>query len=122
MSWIAAVLRRIEVLLSVLLLLLALVAGAWFASENPERVAPIVFGYPTIPLSLGLYICVAALAGLVLGALISYLSTQRRIFQLKRANASKSRQLKKLQAELQSQPIPVKKPDPARLLEDASNG
>ena len=70
-----------------------LLLGCWLVIDNPTNIAPILVGFTMPPLSLGFYLCLSILLGVVLGFVSAYLVTQARLFR-------KKRELKRAQREM----------------------
>ena len=74
--------------------LVLLLLGCWLVIDNPTNIAPILVGFTMPQLSLGFYLCLSILLGVVLGFTSAYLVTQARLFR-------KKRELKRAQREMQ---------------------
>ncbi len=77
--------------------LFAVFVGALFAFENPEKVSPVFWGVSLPALSLGYYLILIFLMGLLVGASIVFSSTQVRLFGVKKENRKLSKQVKALE-------------------------
>ncbi len=84
-------------LIKVVFVLLGLVLGFWFASENGQSVNVVALGYPLPSLSLGLWSLIALMVGVLLGFVVSLWPA----FSLKQRLGTKERQLKNSEDELQ---------------------
>jgi len=82
----------------ILWLLAMIVAGAWFATENPEKISPVFFGILLPQLSLGIYLCGALILGVFLGASLSFMGTQSKMFRVKRERSALSKKVKRLES------------------------
>lgn len=86
--------RFIKKLLLIVLCLLAIMIGALFAYENPEKISPIVFGYSLPSLSLGLYLAFILLCGVCMGLMLSFWGSQSKLVRIKVENNRLKKNLK----------------------------
>lgn len=84
-----------------LLCVAAIVLGGFFAYENPETISPTAFSFELPGLSLGYYMVLILVIGLIIGVLISFWSAQLSKLKLKR-------ELSKLKKELKSQALELR--------------
>ncbi|WP_096084727.1 LapA family protein [Agaribacterium haliotis] len=96
----AKLLRLIKRLSFVIIVLAALIAGAWFASENPDLVAPLLFGLQLPKLSLGLYFSACIAVGVLVAFCWNFVYYQRRILGLRAEIRSLKKSLRKAESEL----------------------
>lgn len=89
-----ALLKRLLLLCLVVLLLML---GLWFSSENTERVAVLLLGFPMPEVALGVLLLVVLLFGAVMGFVMSMLP----LLRLTNRNLSLSRKLKRRDLELE---------------------
>lgn len=89
----------IKKVILVVWLIAMLVVGAWFASENPNKVTPLLFGYALPQLSLGIYLSVTLIVGVVIGGTLSFLGTQSKMIKVKRACRTLDKEVKRLEAD-----------------------
>lgn len=92
--------RRLKAVIIIALLILALIFGGLFASENPGLISPVLLGFTLPNASVGAYLCLATAIGVLIGSLISYFGTQGKMFRIHRDSKSKTREIKQLQTEL----------------------
>lgn len=76
----------IKKLLLLALCLLAITIGGLFAYENPGTISPVVFGYSLPNLSLGVYLTIILLLGVILGLILSIWGSQAKQMRLKMEN------------------------------------
>ena len=74
-----------------------LLFGCWLVIDNPDNIAPILAGFTMPQLSLGFYLCLSILTGVMLGFISSYLVTQAHLFSKKRELKRAKRQMQALQ-------------------------
>ncbi len=89
--------KWIKRLIFLMLLIIAIIVGIVFTSENNQQLSLIFLGYPLPELKLGLWIVLSLLLGSVMGLLLSMLS----LFVRGQSVNSKSRKIKRLEQELQ---------------------
>lgn len=89
--------KWIKRLTFLVLLIVAIIVGIVFTSENSQQLSLILLGYTLPELKLGLWLVLALLLGSVLGLLLSMLSL---LIRGQSVN-SKSRKIKRLEKELQ---------------------
>lgn len=87
----------IKKIMMLVILIIGLVLGVWFSTENTLPVQVMLLGFPMPTLSLGLLVCGVLLAGAVVGYLLSLLSAVR----LRNDNLSLKRQLSRRDKELE---------------------
>ncbi len=63
----------IKKVLLLVLLLVGLILGVWFSTENAQVVNVLLLGFPMPPVSLGVLVCGVLLAGAIVGYLLSLL-------------------------------------------------
>lgn len=63
-------------------LIVALVFGACFASENEIKIAPLLLGYSLPSLSVGVYLAAMLFVGIFIGSALSFFASWRRISSL----------------------------------------
>ncbi len=85
----------IKKLLLIVLCFLALAVGGLFAYENPDKIAPVIYGYTLPSLSLGLYLVSLLTMGVLLGFLLSLFGNQTKQFRLKSENKRLKKQVEK---------------------------
>jgi len=89
--------KWIKRLTFLVLLIIAIIIGIVFTSENSQQLSLVLLGYTLPELKLGLWLVLALLLGSVLGLLLSMLSL---LIRGQSVN-SKSRKIKRLEKELQ---------------------
>lgn len=92
----AATVKFVKNVVIVLCCIAAVVLGALFAFENPDKITPVFWGLQFPPLSLGYYLIFIFVLGLLLGASIILLSKQTQIMGVKKENKKLSRQVRAL--------------------------
>lgn len=89
--------RLLKIVIVIGCILASILAGAIFASENPERIAPVIFGYTLPHLWMGLYLVVSMAIGLIVGVLVTLWGSQRRIYTARKERNRSQKQLKILE-------------------------
>ena len=89
--------KWIKRLIILLLLIIAIVAGMVFTSENSQQLSLIFLGYKLPELTLGLWLVLTLLLGSILGLLLCTFS----LFIRGQSVNAKNRQIKRLEQELQ---------------------
>lgn len=77
--------------------LVLLLFGCWLVIDNPMNIAPVLIGFTMPQLSLGFYLCLSILLGVVLGFISAYVVTQARLFRKKRELKRAQRDMRILQ-------------------------
>ena len=89
--------KWIKRLIILLLLIIAIVVGMVFTSENSQQLSLIFLGYKLPELTLGLWLVLTLLLGSILGLLLCTFS----LFIRGQSVNAKNRQIKRLEQELQ---------------------
>jgi uncharacterized membrane protein YciS (DUF1049 family) len=89
--------KWIKRLILLLLLIIAIVVGMVFTSENSQQLSLIFLGYTLPELTLGLWLVLTLLLGSILGLLLCTFS----LFIRGQSVNAKNRQIKRLEQELQ---------------------
>ena len=86
------------------LILITVVAGAYFASENGDMVSVTILGFSLPRLSLGLWLMLFFLLGGIVGVLISLIPFARVKYQVRSLNKKRSGHEKEI-AKLKATPL-----------------
>lgn len=87
----------VKKIILLLVLVIGLVVGIWFSTENTEVVTASLFGFELPAMTLGLLVCSAFALGTGLGYLVSLLP----VLTLKNTNMSLRRKLKRRDQEIE---------------------
>jgi uncharacterized membrane protein YciS (DUF1049 family) len=89
--------KWIKRLIFLILLIIAIVMGMVFTSENNQQLSLVILGYTLPELTLGLWLVLTFLLGCILGLILCTVS----LFIRGQSVNSKNRQIKRLEQELQ---------------------
>ncbi len=91
--------RWVKKILIIVWLISMVFIGAWFAFDNPNKISPILFGTALPNLSLGVYLVGTLIIGILLGASLSFLGAQGRVFRVTRERRALSKEVQRLEAD-----------------------
>lgn len=93
----ASLVRTFKKILLICLCIAAIIFGALFAFENTTKISPVLVGLSLPHLSVGYYLIITMVLGLIIGIVLSSWKTQVKLLTLKRELSK----LKKAQGQLQ---------------------